>query len=278
MILKALWERYLFREIFKVFFMFLGCFFFLYSILDYSLHIQDFLVNKKIHFSHLFIYYFYQFIKRAELLIPLALLIATIKVLFTINARGELVALQASGLSSKKILRPFFIFAFLCSLFNFASSQFLLPSSLNFLDNFRVSHFKHASEDRKEPIHVIYLKDRSKIIYQNEDKDKNCFFDVFWIRSAEDIWRMKYLSCNPDTPTGYWVDHILCSSSGNFEKAASFKSIHSPLCICNQIRLEKDLFPLKIIDPVNYLNSSCIKNRQQRLSILKCSPILCINA
>src|SRR5579862_8822250 len=103
MMLKWIWERYLFREILKVFFLFLGCFFFLYSILDYSLHMQDFLVDKKIHFSHLLIYYSYQFIKRADMLIPLALLIATLKVLFTINARGELVALQASGIPTKRI-------------------------------------------------------------------------------------------------------------------------------------------------------------------------------
>src|SRR5690348_8415177 len=91
MMLASIWQRYLFREILKVFFLFLGCFFFLYSILDYSLHMQDFLVDKQIHLGHLFIYYFYQFIKRADLLIPLALLIATLKVLFSFNARGELV-------------------------------------------------------------------------------------------------------------------------------------------------------------------------------------------
>ena len=109
--LASIWQRYLFREILKVFFLFLGCFFFLYSIMDYSLHMQDFFVDKQIHLDHLFIYYFYQFIKRADLLIPLAFLIATLKVLFSFNARGELVALQASGLSSRKILRPFFLFA-----------------------------------------------------------------------------------------------------------------------------------------------------------------------
>jgi|SRR5579862_358788 len=229
MMLKLIWERYLFREILKVFFLFLGCFFFLYSILDYSLHMQDFLVDKQIHLSHLFIYYSYQFIKRSDLLIPLALLIATLKVLFSLNARGEMVALQASGLSSKRILRPFFLLALLCTLFSSTCMEFLLPSSLNFLDNFRESHFKHSFRgNRKEPIHVIYLKDRSKIVYQSELQDKDLYFDVFWIRSAEDIWRMKYLSTDPEQPMGYYVDHIVCSSEGSFEKVASFDKYAFP--------------------------------------------------
>lgn len=237
MMLKTIWERYLFRELLKIFFLFLGCFFFLYSILDYSLHMQDFLVGKQIHLSHLFIYYSYQFIKRADLLIPLALLIATLKVLFSFNARGELVALQASGLSSKRILRPFFLLALFCAVFNGASAEFLLPSSLNFLDNFREAHFKHSFRgNRKEPIHVIYLKDRSKIVYQSENKDTQMFFDVFWIRSSEDIWRMKYLTTDPEKPIGYYVDHIVCSEEGIFEKTDSFGTYAFP-----SFRLQPDL-------------------------------------
>lgn len=225
----SIWERYLLREIIKVFFLFLGCFFFLYSILDYSLHMQDFWVDKRIHLSHLLIYYFYQFIKRSDLLIPLALLIATLKVLLSFNAKRELVALQASGLSAKRILRPFFYVALVCTLFNCISSEFLLPSSLNFLDNFRVSHFKHSVPgNRKEPIHVIYLKDRSKIVYQKEDTEKQMLFDVFWIRSAKDIWRMKHLAMRSEQPIGYFVDHIVCSAGGVFEKVGSYESYTFP--------------------------------------------------
>jgi lipopolysaccharide export system permease protein len=237
MMLRSIWERYLFRELLKVFFLFLGCFFFLYSILDYSLHMQDFLVDKHIHFSHLLIYYSYQFIKRADLLIPLALLIATLKVLFSLNARRELVALLASGISSRRILRPFFLLATLCTLFQCASMEFLLPSSLNFLDLFRQSHFKHNFHgNRKEPIHVIYLKDLSKIVYQSEDQEKQLYFDVFWIRSADDIWRMKYLSTNPEEPVGYFVDHIVGSPDGSFEKCASFEKYAFP-----SFRVQPDL-------------------------------------
>jgi lipopolysaccharide export system permease protein len=228
-----IWRRYLFSSILKVFFLFLGCFFFLYSLLDYSLHMQDFLVDKKIQFTHIFIYYFYQFIKRADLLVPLALMIATLKVLLTLNARGELVALQASGISAKRLLRPFFLVALVCTLFNWASAEFLLPSSLNFLDRFRQDHFKHVDDRRKEPIHVLFLKDHSRIIYQK--KEKGLLYDVFWIRSSQEIWRMKYLNPDSETPVGYFADRIISNSEGVFEKSESFEQIaFSPF------RLQKD--------------------------------------
>jgi lipopolysaccharide export system permease protein len=188
---------------------------------------QDFIIDKRIQTLHLAIYYLFQFVKRADLLIPLSLLISTLKVLFSLNAHGELIALQASGLSVKKILRPFFFIALLCTLFNLASSQWLLPSSLNFLDRFRVQHFKHSERGhRKEPVHVILLKDRSKIVYQMEDKEKRLFLDVFWIRSVDEIWRIQSLCNNPDNPVGFYVDHLQRNNTGSFEKVESFDQYH----------------------------------------------------
>lgn len=104
-----IWQRYLIREISSSFFLFLGCFYSIYALIDYSLHVQDFRQDTRITFSHVFLCYLFEFIKRADLLIPLAVLITTIKVLFALNIRGELVALRASSLSLKVILRPFFI-------------------------------------------------------------------------------------------------------------------------------------------------------------------------
>jgi lipopolysaccharide export system permease protein len=223
MIGKMIWERYLLREILKVFSLFLSCFFFLYALIDYSMHMQDFIVDKKIQIPHLIVYYFFHFVKRADLLIPLALLIATLKVLFALNTRGELIALESSGLSRKKILRPFFCIGAICALFNIFSSEFLLPSSLNFLDKFRQEHFKHHDRGhRKEPVHAIRMKDRSKIIYQTIDAEKKLFQDVFWVQSSGEIWRMQSLSTDPENPIGFYVDHLKRNAQGHFEKVESF--------------------------------------------------------
>ncbi len=223
MILSKIWERYLFGEMLKIFFLFLGCFYFLYALIDYSTHMQDFLVDKRIQLSHICIYYSFQFVKRAEMLIPLSLLIATIKVLLTMNTQGELVALQASGIPLKRIIRPLLLLASTCTLFNLLSAELILPNSLNYLDRFRESHFKHSFRgNRKEPIHALYLKDHSKIIYQAHDKEKGGYFDVFWVRSTDDIWRIKTLSTDLDNPVGTSVDHLQRNLLGNLEKTDSF--------------------------------------------------------
>jgi len=226
MILGLIWERYFFREIIKVFILFLFVFYFLYSIMDYSTHMQDFIVDKQIQISDIFLYYANQFIKRADLLIPLALLIAAIKVLSTLNANRELVALQASGVKLKKLLSPFFLVACFCTCFNYFNGEYLLPNSLNYLDKFHYSHFKHMQKGRKrEPVHVLFLKDNSKLIYQTYDKEKKVFFDVIWLSSSDDIWRIKYLQADLEKPIGQYVDHLKRNSQGFFEREESYNSL-----------------------------------------------------
>ncbi len=236
--LGMIWERYLFKETFKMFTLCLGCFFFLYALVDYSFHMQDFIVGKELQFIHILTYYVAQFVKRSDLLIPLALLLSTLKVLFAMNLKGELVALQASGISARRLLRPLFILGGCCTLFNLASVEFFLPSSLNRLDKFRKEHFKHKRvHDPKEPIHVLTLKDRSKILYQEEDAEHQLYRDVFWVRSADDLWHMHSLSTDLlNKPMGYYVDHLQRNKEGQFEKVESFNHY-----AFTKIRLEEDL-------------------------------------
>jgi len=223
MILSCIWERYFLKEILKIFFFFLFCFFFLYSVMDYSLHMNDFISDKGIKFFDVLCYYTFQFIKRATLLIPLALLVSTIKVLYQLNSSRELVALQASGLKLKTILRPFFLIAILCSLFNYINLELLFPKAANYLDQFRYNHFKHIEKEaKKQPVHLLFLKDNSRLFYQSYDASKDSFFDVIWLASSNDIWRIKYLKANPNQPFGQYVDHLQRNQEDFFEKKESF--------------------------------------------------------
>jgi lipopolysaccharide export system permease protein len=237
MIFTAIWERYLLREILKVFFFFLFSFFFLYATLDYSLHMQEFLKDKQVQFSELFIRYAHQFIKRGTLLIPLALLVSTIKVLTSLSAHREFVALQVGGIAFKRLMRPFFIVALFCTLFNFVSTEFFLPKSLTYLDRFYDRHLKHSKGENKQyPVHSMTLKDGSKLIYQKLEKEKGAFFDVIWIRTSSEIWKMKYLSANHEFPVGEKIDRLTRDGSGYFEKKESFEKR-----AMKEISWEKDL-------------------------------------
>lgn len=217
-----LWQRYFFQEIFKVFFFFLFSFFFLYSLLEYSTHMDDFFKDKHFQIGELLGYYGNQFLKRADLLLPLALLIATIKVLTTLNTRREWMVLLVAGLSTRRLLQPFFAVAFLSCLFNFLNFEFLLPRALLQIDEFHATHFKHSHRaQRKELIHLLSLRDNSKLIYQSYDSEKDALFDVVWIRSPDDIWRMKFLSADPAKPIAQYVDHLTRNREGLLEKSES---------------------------------------------------------
>lgn len=225
MILSYLWQRYFFKETLKTFFLFLGCFYFVFALMDFSTHMQDFIQKEQIQIQQFFVYYGYQFIKRSDILLPLALLIASVKVLLTLNTRRELLSLQTAGLKLRTLLKPFFLLGALTVTFMYCNFQFFLPPATNFIDQFQYNHFSSkAKRDEQAKLHTWYLNDGSKIIYQSFDPVKKAYFDVFWIRSAHDIWRMKYLSSDPSKPIGEYVDHIQKTKSGRLEKTESFQS------------------------------------------------------
>lgn len=222
MILTKIWERYFLKEIFKVFFLFLFSFYFLFIILDASSHVQDFIRESKLQFKAAALYYFFQFIKYSDLIVPLAVLISTIKVLCSFNVHRELVALQASGINTKALLRPFFFVGLLATLFMYCNFEFINPKALSYINRFYESHFKHSYHGkRKEPIHVLHLKDNSKLIYQTTTPSKEYFFDLLWVRSFDDIMRIKYLKTDPKNPQAFFIDHIKRNASGQLEKVDS---------------------------------------------------------
>lgn len=223
MVKVKIWELYFVREILKIFSLFLFGFFFLYAVIDYSVHMQDFLKDKKLQIVDMLIYYGYQFIKRANLLLPLALLVSTVKVLTNLSQRHEFMAFQVAGLSFRKLMRPFFLLAGLCTLFNFLSMEFFLPNSLTYLDKFYYEHIKHPhSQKNKESVRSLMLKDGSKLVFGRYDSARDTFFDILWLRSSNEIWKMKHLDCSQDPAVGTYIDLLVRTSDGGFEKKESF--------------------------------------------------------
>ena len=227
--LRSIWERYILVETLKVFFLFLVCFFAFYIAIDYSIHMQRFLHSRALSLPDIGLYYGLQFIKHANVLIPLALLVATIRVLTNLNSSRELLALQAGGLHLRRILRPFLLLGIAGAAFNLANVQYLLPRANDFIDTFSASHLKQPSEKRNARMRVLDLKDGSRLAFQKFNKETTTFHDLFWIRSSDDIWRIKTLRLDKTQPNaapmGYFVDHIARSSDSGLHKAASYPSL-----------------------------------------------------
>lgn len=224
-----IWEKYLYKQLLGCFLFFLSCFLLLYALVDFSTHTQDFFFQKKLIVSKVIAYYLHQFLKRLPLLLPLALLVSTIRVLSALQTHRELVALQVCGIRIRKICAPFFYLAFLCSAMSYANEEFLTPATLQLSSTSQKEEKKDPlQKNSKRQFTILVLNDTSKLIYQKIDKDRKNFFDVYWIRSFNDIWKMKYLSTNPETPIGLFVDHITRNEKGNLEKQESFDQILFP--------------------------------------------------
>ncbi len=225
--MTKLWERYFFREILKVFFFFLFSFFFLYSLIEYSMHMDDFFKNHHLQVQEVILYYVNQLLKRLDFLLPMALLLSTIKVLTTLNTRNEWAVLQASGLSTRTLLRPFLTVACACSIMTYLNFEYFHPAALQHIEDFRVANFRGTRlAQRRELIHLIPLKDNTKLIYQSFDKEKNVLFDVLWIKSIDDVWRIKYLNADPSNPMAEYVDHLVRNPAGYFEKQQSHPKLY----------------------------------------------------
>lgn len=220
MFLTKIWERYFLREMTKMFILFLFGFYALYVLIDYSNHSSSF---QHYHFSFkdIVLYYAYEFVARMDLLVPFAILIAFIKTICACNANNELVALLASGIPLKRLLAPFVAFGIFCTFLIYVNTEVLQPLAVKQHSRLEESRAKKKQKKFKHAlIQQIPLKDNSSIIFQTYDSDLDRFFDVYWVRSIDDIYRIKYLYPHTSIPTGSiptgkFTEHLQRNSEGN---------------------------------------------------------------
>ncbi|MCP5508956.1 MAG: LptF/LptG family permease [Chlamydiales bacterium] len=224
-----IWERHLLSELIKMFFLFLASFYFLFILFDYSTHMREF--SAGIDTTYVAEYYLCHLSKYMPVLIPLALMVATIKVLSSLNQHRELVALQVGGISTKKIARPFLLSAVCCIGLLYANFQYWLPDAIAQIKCFEETYF--TKERRFDPmLSSVPLEDGSKLYYQRFFQSEMALFDVLWMQSPDELWRIKSLTLTPSGPEGYFVDHLK-RENGAFKLVGSHKHLPFP-----QIRLE----------------------------------------
>lgn len=239
-----IWERYFYREIIKVFCLFLASFYFLYVLVDASSRGRD-LVGLLSSSSDFFYYYLFHFGKRFQLIAPFALMIATIRTLCTLNLHNEIVALMAGGLSLRRILRPFFIVALSCVCLVYLNQEFFLPHCLTTLKEVKSLHEnREGKEQFGSNVEGMLLKDGSVLLYQGYDLIRDRFYDLYWIKSVDDVYRIKYLYPDPTESIGAYVDHIVRNEDGLMEKVNS-----SPSLLFEQLGFEQEVIGQAIRSP-----------------------------
>ncbi len=216
---SCLWERYFFKEFFKVFIFFLFCFYSLYILIDFSNHANRFYYATSFQLDEFLLYYFCDFIKQLEVLLPFALLISTIKTVINFHIHHELLALMAAGLKIKLLLRPFLLIGLACVGLLYVNTEWLLPDALK---NLRASHERrHFKEERSlassqtstSAQHLI-LKDGSIFLFLYFDALKSYFFDTYWIPNLQEVYHIKYLHSSSQIPLGTCVDYFVRDKEG----------------------------------------------------------------
>ncbi len=212
-----IWQRSIFSQLAKTFSFFFFCFLVIYMVVDLSVHGVRFLSKSSlIDVLH---FYMYTFASLLELFLTLAFLMAALRVLFDLNAHREFTALQMAGISKKRLLSPFFLFAGILSSLVFINSEWVAPAAQEAIDTFKETH--KGKKRKEEHVYSISLKDHSELVYQNFDRGKKELFDVFWIRTPSDIWHMKHLQLEP--LCGRFVTHFVRNEKNQMEKEASFE-------------------------------------------------------
>jgi len=214
--------RTLFKEGVKSLVFFLISIFVVYVIIDFSTFSVRFFKNSTPDLFNLFLYYVHHFIRYLDIFLPLTLMLAIIRVLSDRQAHNEITPLLLAGISRKKLLIPFAMIALILTGICYLNFEFLVPKSLDYIEDFRKSHSKKSLlTPQKQKIGIAALKDGTNLVYQK--KEENALIDVFWILSNDEVWHMKKLVLSKP-PKGFYVDHIQRVESRAFEKVESFEN------------------------------------------------------
>lgn len=240
-----IWETYFALQFFKtILFLLLG-FYSLYMLIDYSTHAATF--HHHLHFSwnDFLKHYACEFVVHFNMLVPFAILIGGIKTLCTLNTHNELVALMASGVSIKTILRPFVVIALLFTVTAYLNTEFLEPIAGKHLKTFSEEKRSHKRGELSQPmVEHLVLADQSTLLFGSYDQVKNRFFDCFWICSADEVYRIKYLYPYHDVPHGEYINHLVRNQAGEIVEKEVFAALDFPEMHFNKEKLiESTILP-----------------------------------
>lgn len=225
MVALKIWERYFLREFGKIFCLFLFCFYFLYVLIDYASNAGSFHHHVQFQWKEIVLYYVCELAKRLEVLLPFALLLATIRTLCNFNIHNELIALMSGGFSLHTLMRPFLIIGIFCTGFIYLNTEYILPTALEELKHIHDSRSREKHKHQKRiGAQNLVLEDGTTLLFQTFDSSQKMFYDVYWIRSIDNIYRIKQLFPNTTStaiPEGLYVEHLERNPQGELVRTES---------------------------------------------------------
>jgi len=241
--MNKLWKRYFFFELTKVFLLIIFSVYFVYMLIDYSTHTKDFQQHGAGFFG-VFVYYLFQLSKQLELLLPTAVLLASVKVVLKSAARNELISLLCSGISAKRLCAPFFLFGFACMTLGYLNHEYIQPRVYTELAQF------DKKEQRNQKLNPLLLPDQTLLVYKSFNPHTNQLEDLFWYKGPDEVYKVDLLDVTDNPPIGYGIHHFVRNEQSQLVLRAELEA--EPL---DQIQFEqnKSLFYPPKWQPISQL-------------------------
>jgi lipopolysaccharide export system permease protein len=146
-------------------------------VIDVSEKVNRMLQNK-VPFDKIAIYYFDFTIYFANLLFPIFLFLSVIWFTSKLANNTEIIAILSSGISFNRFLRPYIIGASIVSLFALLMGFFLVPSASEGFNNFRYLYLRGNGRNNMRQSSDVYrqLDDKTFIYVGSFNQDNNTAF------------------------------------------------------------------------------------------------------
>jgi lipopolysaccharide export system permease protein len=158
-------DKYILKRYLSTFFVMLLMFIPIGIIIDVAEKI-DKMIQNKIPFSAIALYYFYFTIYFANLLFPIFLFLSIIWFTSKLANNTEIIAILSSGISFSRFMRPYLIGATIVSVLAFLMGIFILPKASEGFNNFRYNYLTPGGlEKMRENSDVFRQISKDEYIY-----------------------------------------------------------------------------------------------------------------
>ena len=180
-------DRYILKKYFTTFFFTLLILIPIAVSIDISEKVGKFLKASDLTFDEIIYDYYVNFIiNYGNTFMPLALFISVIMFTSKLSGNTEIIAINSSGISFKRFLRPYFIGASIIAIVSLYANHFVVPKSNKVFEKFQETYLRSAS--KKQLKRMVYsvnlqLSDNDYVYFGSynfrDDVGYNFFYEHF---------------------------------------------------------------------------------------------------
>ncbi|MEI7422067.1 MAG: LptF/LptG family permease [Prolixibacteraceae bacterium] len=225
-------DRYIIKRYLGTFFLSIALIVSISAIFDVSEKIDDFITNNAPLKAILINYYPNFLIYFANLFSALFNFIAVIFLTSKMAANSEIIAMMASGISYKRLMRPYLVASGIIALMSWFLGNFVIPPAnqerINFINQYVISNFVNQDKNihrQLEPGVFIYMKSYSN----RADVGYKFTIEKFEGRQLKSKLIADYIKWDRDKKKWVIHDYYIRDTSGPIEKITKGSAIDTTL-------------------------------------------------